>query len=84
MEDCHEVIHLELKYCERCGALWIRHAGSEEPYCVSCAEAVRQMSPSSRHRTKPRMPGEKMPPRGIGSLDGAADWGSFYDAGGTA
>jgi len=30
-------ILLELKYCERCGELWVRPSGSEEVYCASCA-----------------------------------------------
>jgi hypothetical protein len=31
-----EVIQLELKYCERCGALWLRLRGAPEIYCASC------------------------------------------------
>jgi len=30
-----EVIQLELKYCERCGALWLRWRGAREIYCVA-------------------------------------------------
>jgi ribosomal protein L37AE/L43A len=28
---------VELKYCERCGGLWLRFKGSEVVYCPSCA-----------------------------------------------
>ena len=28
---------LELKYCEFCGALWMRPLGSGDPYCPRCA-----------------------------------------------
>ena len=31
---------LELKYCERCGGLWLRLKGSEMVFCVKCAKAM--------------------------------------------
>ena len=34
-----EFIQLELKYCERCGALWVRAAGSEVVFCGACSKA---------------------------------------------
>jgi Zn-finger nucleic acid-binding protein len=30
-------IHMELKYCERCGGLWLRLQGSELVFCPACA-----------------------------------------------
>ena len=39
---------LELKYCERCGGLWLRSQGSDAVYCAACADAVRQLPPSTR------------------------------------
>ncbi|HEY7353101.1 MAG TPA: hypothetical protein VH596_10095 [Terriglobales bacterium] len=30
-------IQMELKYCERCGALWLRLRGSDLIFCPSCA-----------------------------------------------
>jgi len=30
-------IQLELKYCERCAALWLRPQGSDLVFCGSCA-----------------------------------------------
>jgi Zn-finger nucleic acid-binding protein len=27
---------VELKYCERCGGLWLRPTGADGVYCVSC------------------------------------------------
>lgn len=35
--DEFNIILLELKYCERCGGLWLRRQGSEEILCASCA-----------------------------------------------
>jgi len=36
---------LELKYCERCGGLWLRPRGAETVYCAPCAEQVRDLPP---------------------------------------
>jgi hypothetical protein len=32
-----EIIQMELKYCERCGGLWMREASNGSPYCPGCA-----------------------------------------------
>ena len=37
------LVRLELKYCERCGALWLRRKGSEVVYCASCAQAILEL-----------------------------------------
>ena len=29
-------IRVELKYCERCGGLWLRPQGTDGVYCASC------------------------------------------------
>jgi Zn-finger nucleic acid-binding protein len=31
-----EEIQVELKYCERCGGLWLRSHGADGVYCSSC------------------------------------------------
>ena len=33
----------ELKYCERCGGLWLRPQGGDAVYCERCAEAIREL-----------------------------------------
>jgi Zn-finger nucleic acid-binding protein len=45
-----EIVHLELKYCERCGGLWLRLQGSGDVYCDSCAKQVAGL-PVRRSRT---------------------------------
>jgi hypothetical protein len=35
--DEMEIIPMELKYCERCGSLWMRPCGDANPYCPACA-----------------------------------------------
>lgn len=34
-------IKIELKYCERCGGLFLRHVGDTEVYCAPCAPEMR-------------------------------------------
>ena len=33
-------IQLELKYCERCGGLWLRLKGSDLVFCAGCVRAM--------------------------------------------
>ena len=35
--------HLELKYCESCGTIWLRRNGSKRTLCASCARAEEMM-----------------------------------------
>lgn len=46
MQDEEEVavLQMELKYCEACGALWVRLRGSAEVYCGRCAEKVGEIA----------------------------------------
>ena len=32
-----EMAYLELKYCEWCGALWLRRKGESQVYCEPCS-----------------------------------------------
>ncbi len=43
-------VKIELKYCERCGGLWLRRVGNTEIYCVTCAP---EMSVVARPRRVP-------------------------------
>lgn len=36
----NRVMRLELKYCERCGGLWLRPKGSDLIFCAGCAKAM--------------------------------------------
>jgi hypothetical protein len=40
-----EIVRLELKYCERCGGLWMRTWGTDEIYCPTCALEMSDMPP---------------------------------------
>ncbi|MFY9912464.1 MAG: hypothetical protein WCF22_05010 [Candidatus Sulfotelmatobacter sp.] len=34
---------LELKYCERCGGLWLRPVGGGQIYCTICSGAMAEL-----------------------------------------
>jgi hypothetical protein len=44
----HSFIRIELKYCERCGGLWFRIAGSNQHYCPPCAPKMAELPPPRR------------------------------------
>ena len=49
-------LSLELKYCERCGGLWLRPVGGGQIYCVGCGRAMAELPPSSYEVVNPRVP----------------------------
>ncbi len=49
-------LQFELKYCERCGALWMRPVGGEQVYCVACAEAMGELPAASHRAETAKMP----------------------------
>jgi len=51
-----QVLQLELKYCERCGGLWLRVRGKHEPYCSSCAGAISEVAIGRKSTRPPRLP----------------------------
>ena len=50
-----EIICLELKYCERCGGLWMRTQGDGEVYCPSCALEMMDLPAPPRRDRSPRL-----------------------------
>ncbi len=96
IEQDTPVVHLELKYCERCGSLWLREADSGGIYCARCIAAVGRMAPSTRQRNTARVPGSEygaqLPPENSTQADlkDASDgddleaWTFIYGAGGAA
>jgi len=41
-------VRIELKYCERCGALFLRQVGDFDIYCSGCTPAMHEMAISKR------------------------------------
>ena len=52
--DNGEKVILELKYCERCGGLWLRPVGDAQVYCLKCLSAIAELPLASRELTKSR------------------------------
>jgi len=52
--DVVDVVEMELKYCERCGGLWLRRQGEGEIYCPPCLPKMVDL-PRQRKR-KLRLP----------------------------
>ena len=59
LENDPELIHLELKYCERCGGLWLRLHGTDEVYCACRAETTNLPAPPRSRPRNPRLPGTR-------------------------
>lgn len=51
-----EVVHLELKYCESCGGLWLRPKGSSQVECASCAARPKRSLERLGGTSRPRLP----------------------------
>ena len=53
MDSLAELLHFHLKYCERCGGLWLRPDGADTQYCPRCARFMAALP------TRPPRPGRK-------------------------
>jgi hypothetical protein len=47
---------MELKYCERCGGLWIRECGAGVVYCGNCQLKVADLPSPRKKRERIKMP----------------------------
>jgi len=47
---------VELKYCERCGALGVREIGGGEVYCDRCLLQVAELPPAKKKPGKVMLP----------------------------
>jgi ribosomal protein L37AE/L43A len=69
-----DAIQMELKYCERCGALWLRLTGSDVIFCSPCSVLLAGLARDPRFR-EPR----SSKPGGAGKINTA-----FWSEGGNA
>ncbi len=66
-----EEVAVELKYCERCGGLWLRRQGQEVVDCGRCRARLAALLRTGRGRgSEPRM---AQNPRQIECLLGVAE-----------
>ncbi len=51
MESLEDVlVPMELKYCERCGGLWLREKEGNEIYCPKCVPEMAELPQPRRKR----------------------------------
>ena len=51
MESLEDVlVRMELKYCERCGGLWLRPRQGQQVYCPKCMPAMAELPRARRKR----------------------------------
>lgn len=53
---------MELKYCECCGGLLLRPAGTSATYCAGCAARIRELAPAKQGKRRGRPPVVQMQP----------------------
>ena len=54
------ITQLELKYCERCGGLWLRFQGDNRVYCAACRNRLAELPGTAEERhSSPRLPRPK-------------------------
>jgi hypothetical protein len=56
-----EEMHLELKYCERCGSLWFRELGTSRVYCDRCLAALDELPATVERLHIVRLPHQYVP-----------------------
>ena len=54
-EKVEVLVELELKYCERCGGLWLRERGTEGAYCPPCLPRMMELPPLRKRRRGARV-----------------------------
>jgi hypothetical protein len=59
MDGQQNFIHLELKYCERCGGLFVRVQDTRRVYCISCAREMLESPSPRKTSTRPLLPGAR-------------------------
>jgi hypothetical protein len=67
-------IQLELKYCERCGALWLRPKSSDLIFCAACVKATSTVLTACPREATPVQKGR------FDSTQGPTFWGEGGNA----
>jgi hypothetical protein len=76
-------LQFELKYCERCGGLWLRPVGGGQIYCAACGRQMAQLPPASTERETAKLPiGPRWGDDAGDSEGGEGDEGVDLDAAG--
>jgi Zn-finger nucleic acid-binding protein len=63
-------VPVELKYCERCGGLWLRPQGEDVVYCRRCQEHLAAWPQASERPARERRGHREQDLHGQGSMAG--------------
>jgi hypothetical protein len=74
-----EIVRMELKYCERCGGLWMRTWGTEDVYCPACAVQMSDLPEVRRRRTPLLLVNDR-----VEIKSQCEEWSAFFGEGGNA
>jgi hypothetical protein len=72
-------LQFELKYCERCGGLWLRPTGGGQVYCARCASEMAELPSGSYERDDTKIPQGPRWGMGNGDADGYEDYAEWDD-----
>ena len=50
------LVRFHLKYCERCGGLWLRPDGVASPYCPACEHFMAELPLRARRPKRKSVP----------------------------
>jgi len=56
MHPLATLVHFRLKYCERCGGLWLRQDGTATPFCPNCERIVAALPVRNRRPSRKIVP----------------------------
>ena len=61
MHPLATIVYFQLKYCERCAALWLRPDGSASSYCPSCERILAALPVQPRRPSRKIVPATRVP-----------------------
>jgi hypothetical protein len=61
MHPLATLVYLQLKYCERCGGLWLRPDGTATAYCPNCERLMAALPLRSARPNRKIVPATRAP-----------------------
>lgn len=61
MHPLATLVYFQLKYCERCGGLWLRPDGTATPYCPACEHFMAALPVRTRRPDRKLAPATRAP-----------------------
>ena len=61
MQPLATLVYFQLKYCESCGALWLRPDGIATPYCRNCEHLMAALPVRTRRPRRKIVPATRAP-----------------------